>query len=89
MVRGTNHIFFDISNTNFTISAFTLGVIPSSQTACTPADALYAINIGATGVFSENLTLSVSGVPAGASSNFSTNPVTIPGTSNLTPILLM
>lgn len=88
MVRGANHIFFDISNTDFTITAplndFTLGVTPSFQTACTPANAVYVVDIGATGGFSGNVTLSVSGVPAGATSNFSTNPVAAPGTSDLT-----
>jgi subtilisin-like proprotein convertase family protein len=88
MVRGSNHIFFDISNTDFTISApltdFTLSVSPSSQTACVPANAIYVVDIGATGGFSGNINLSVSGVPTGATSSFSTNPVSAPGTSDLT-----
>lgn len=88
MVRGSGNIFFDISNTNFTISApangFTVDVSPNSQSVCAPANAVFAVNVGATGSFSGNVTLSASGVPAGATASFSTNPVAAPGTSQMT-----
>ncbi len=88
MVRGAGNIFFDISNTNFTISApangFTVDVSPNSQSVCAPANAIYTVAVGATGSFSGNVTLSVTGVPTGASASFSVNPVTAPGSSQMT-----
>ncbi len=88
MVRGAGNIFFDISNTDFTISApangFTVDVSPNSQSVCAPANAVYTVDVGATGNFNGNVTLSVTGVPAGASASFSVNPVAAPGTSQLT-----
>ena len=88
MVRGSNNIFFDISNTNFTISAplngFTIDVSPNSQSVCAPANAVYDVAVGATGGFSGNVTLSATGVPAGASASFSVNPVAAPGNSQMT-----
>ncbi len=88
MVRGAGNIFFDISNTNFTISApangFTVDVSPNSQSVCAPANAVFDVSVGVAGNFNGNVTLSASGVPAGASASFSTNPVAAPGTSQLT-----
>ncbi len=88
MVKANGNIFYDISNANFTITAasngFTLGVTPSNQSVCAPSNAVFGVNVGATGGFTGNVTLSVTGVPAGATSSFSVNPVAAPGTSNLT-----
>lgn len=87
MVRGTNHIFFDLSNQNFTIDPpandFSLAVSPGSQTACVPESVEYSTVIGATGGFSGNVDLSVSGLPNGATSSFTSNSVTAPGNSTL------
>ena len=83
MVRGSNNIFFDISNVNFTISAplngFTLAVSPDTQSVCAPANAVFDIDIGVTGSFTGDVDLSVTGVPAGASASFSVNPVAARG----------
>ncbi|MFB0925271.1 MAG: proprotein convertase P-domain-containing protein, partial [Vicingaceae bacterium] len=49
-----------------------------------PADGTTTINIGSIGGFNDNVTLSVTGLPAGATSSFGTNPVTPVGTSILT-----
>ena len=88
MVICANGTFFDISNNNFTITAatsdYTLTTTQSTVSVCQPTNAVYNINVGQIGTFSNSVTLSVTGVPAGATATFSTNPVTPVGTSNLT-----
>jgi len=84
MVRAVGNVFFDISNNNFTITAptsdYSLTPTISSVTVCPPTIASFPINVGSIGGYVTAVTLSVSGVPAGASSSFTTNPV-IPGNS--------
>lgn len=88
MVICSNGTFFDVSDNNFTITAptsdYTLSTTPSTLTVCQPTNATFTINVGAIGGYNSPVTLSVSGVPAGATSNFSTNPVTPVGSSTLT-----
>ncbi|MBL4592687.1 MAG: gliding motility-associated C-terminal domain-containing protein [Flavobacteriales bacterium] len=88
MVICSNGTFFDISDNVFTIIAstfdYTLSSTPSSVTVCPPADAIYTINVGAIGAYIDPVTLSASGVPAGATATFGTNPVVPVGTSTLT-----
>jgi hypothetical protein len=62
---------------------FTLAADPTSQEVCAPDDASYSIEVGEILGFSDPVTLSVRGVPAGASASFTVNPVTPPGTSVL------
>ena len=63
---------------------YTLEVLTSSLEVCQPDDAVYTINIGELGGYIDPVTLSVSGLPLGVTANFSQNPVTPVGTSNLT-----
>ena len=88
MVRCSNGYFFDISNNNFTITAatndYTLSVTNTTVAVCQPSSAVYNVNVGSIGGYSSAVTLSLTGLPAGATQNFSTNPVTPVGTSNLT-----
>ena len=88
MVRGSNNIFFDISNTDFTINlsapTFSLAVSPNSNESCAPATADYVIDLTSFLGFNAPVTLSTSGLPAGASESFSINPVTPTGSSVLT-----
>jgi len=88
MVKANGNIFYDISNVNFTITAatnsFTLAATPSTQSVCAPTSAVYAVAVGVSGTYSGNVTLSVTGLPSGATGSFSTNPVSAPGNSNLT-----
>ncbi|MEM7082096.1 MAG: proprotein convertase P-domain-containing protein [Pseudomonadota bacterium] len=63
---------------------FFLGSDNSIQEVCAPDTAVYGIDIGQALGFSDPVTLSVDGVPAGMTSTFSTNPVTPEGSSNLT-----
>jgi len=52
--------------------------------ATTPTDPTYAMRLGVLGGFTGSATLSVSNAPTGVTPSFSTNPVTLPGTSTLT-----
>lgn len=88
MVISSAGTFFDISNNNFTIVLatldFTQTVTPATQSICQPDNATYTVDINEIGGYSDPVTLSVSGVPVGASSSFSMNPVTPVGSSVLT-----
>lgn len=64
---------------NFGISAS-----PNTQDVCIPNDAIYDIDISQFGGFTDPVTLSASGVPAGYTAGFSTNPVIPAGTSVMT-----
>jgi subtilisin-like proprotein convertase family protein len=85
MVKGRNHVFFDISNQNFdiisTVPTYALMASPASQTACPPGMVTYTINVESINGYLSPVTLSVSGQPAGSSVSFSVNPV-IPGNTS-------
>ncbi|MEY4603055.1 MAG: hypothetical protein RIT43_347 [Bacteroidota bacterium] len=88
MVICSNGTFFDISNNNFTITAatydYSMTVSPATVSLCQPNNAVFTVTIGSFNGYVDPVTLSVSGVPSGATSNFSVNPVTPAGTSTLT-----
>ncbi len=63
---------------------FRLAIEPDSTAVCAPADAIFDITIEQIQGFSEPVTLEVDGLSAGPSTSFTTNPVTPPGTSQLT-----
>ncbi|MGB5057679.1 MAG: choice-of-anchor J domain-containing protein [Candidatus Promineifilaceae bacterium] len=63
---------------------FTLTAVPDSQAICVGTDATYDITIGQVQSFPDPVTLSASGFPGGTTANFSVNPVTPPGSSQLT-----
>jgi hypothetical protein len=66
-------------------SPFRLAAMPAAVSACTTEGSVdIVIDVEADDGFNENVTLAVSGVPAGASDSLSVNPVTPPGTSTLT-----
>ena len=87
MVVNSGGIFFDISDNNFEITMatfdFTQDVTPATVSVCQPSDATYSVDIGEIGGFNDPVNLVVTGVPAGATSAFGTNPVTPVGTSTL------
>ncbi|HRZ74787.1 MAG TPA: zinc-dependent metalloprotease family protein [Flavobacterium sp.] len=101
MVKGNNHIFYDISNANFSISsapttfsvAFNGIVGEQNKSNCTGADVSYTIPYSTLGGFSGTTTFSVTGQPAGSTATFSpasTNAdsnvvLTISDTQNATP----
>lgn len=88
MIVCSDNIFFDISNTNFTIIAgapdFTIASTPTTQDVCSPNSVNYTINLTAVAGFNSPVTLSTTGVPTGATATFATNPVIPTGSSVLT-----
>ncbi|RZJ71772.1 reprolysin-like metallopeptidase [Flavobacterium sp.] len=92
MVKGYNHIFYDISNMNFTITAApsTLSVAYSpasggqNKSACSGSDATYTISYAALGGFSATTTFTATGLPAGATATFSPTAVSASGDVTLT-----
>lgn len=92
MVRGHNHIFYDVSNTNFTVSStdptFLLSFDrePGGQNkqVCQGQEVSYAILYETLGGFSGNTTFSVSGQPAGVTVDFSPSTISSTGTVVLT-----
>lgn len=96
MVRCSGNVFFDISNVNFSIAPaavpdYTLQGTPETIVTC-DAVAQYTINTGSVGGYNSPITLSLTGLPAGASFSFMPNPVS-PGNnatltlSNLTAVI--
>lgn len=88
-IEANDNIFFDISNNNFSITTptvpdFSISSNSSSQVACEPTDATYEVSLQSFVGFSESVTLSATGLPAGAVANFSSNPVTPTASSTLT-----
>ena len=90
MVVCSDNIFFDISNTNFEIDAtsfptFILGANPQMQDVCGSVGSVeYTMDLSGLAGFNEMVTLTTSGVPNGAMTNFSQNNFVPNGTSNLT-----
>ena len=60
---------------------FSLAVTPASQEICAPANAVYTVNTASISGFTDPVTLSATGNPAGTTVTFSPNPVT-PGSSS-------
>jgi hypothetical protein len=65
---------------------FSLDSSPMAHALCAPPDdeAVYVVNVGQLGTFDEDVTLSLSGAPAGATVDFSVNGVAPPFVSQLT-----
>lgn len=90
MIKGFDNIFYDISNTNFTITAaastFTIGFSGTAgeqnKSACKGTNIVYTIPYSALGGFSGTTTFNVSGQPAGSSVVFS--PTTLNANGNVT-----
>ena len=90
MVICSDNIFFDISNNNFTIEEasfpdYTISTTPTDIDVCGNSSANYTIDVGSLLSFNFPVSMSVSGVPFGASSNFVPNPVS-PGSSTVLTI---
>jgi subtilisin-like proprotein convertase family protein len=92
MVRGYNHIFYDISNTNFSIVAptSTFGVgfngVAGQQNKqiCTGNTATYTIPYTTYGGFSNATSLTVAGQPAGTTATLTPNTISANGSITLT-----
>ncbi|TDP58712.1 reprolysin-like metallopeptidase [Flavobacterium dankookense] len=92
MIQGYKHIFYDMSNTNFTITAPTsdFGVsfnrLPGEQNkdVCTGSSVSYVIDYATYAGFSGNTTFAVSGEPAGSTVTFSPSSISGNGTVTMT-----
>ncbi|MCB1583559.1 MAG: S8 family serine peptidase [Xanthomonadales bacterium] len=63
---------------------FTLSAATDSLDVCAPNDAVYGLTVGSILGYQDDVTLSTSGLPAGATESFSVNPVTPAGSSDFT-----
>ncbi len=89
MVKAKNNIYFDISNQNFTIQmavvpSFILDATPDTIAACQSGEAVFDFNMLQLAGFSEAVNFTASGLPAGATANFSPNDVAPPANVGLT-----
>lgn len=79
-VEAADNIFFDISNSNFkiqTAAAPGYSMCPANlyDTICLPAQYATVISTSASLAFSEPITLTATGLPAGVTATFTPNPV--------------
>lgn len=86
MVRGNNHIFYDISNTNFTITppppSIAISVVgDAAKTSCKGDEVVYNLSYEALGGFTGTTTFSVTGNPS--FSNVAINPTSMSATGNV------
>lgn len=83
---GTDQDFALVCYNCAQASDFTLSATPNSQNICSSDNptGVYGINVGQIMGFGEVVTLNASGEPTGSVVNFSNNPVTPPGNSQLT-----
>ncbi|WP_284652747.1 zinc-dependent metalloprotease [Flavobacterium terrisoli] len=92
MVKGYNHIFYDISNANFTIAAptSTFGVAfngvagEQNKQICTGSTATYTIPYTTYAGFSGVTNLTVTGQPAGTTATFTPSSISANGNVTLT-----
>jgi subtilisin-like proprotein convertase family protein len=92
MVKGFNNIFYDVSNTNFTITAPTAAFLPAfngvageqNKPICTGNSASYVINYSALAGFSGTTSFSATGNPSGTTVSFSPTTISANGTVTMT-----
>ena len=89
MVKGYNHIFYDISNTNFTITTaattFLISAAGGADTMaiCQGSNVTYPIDYGILNGFSGTTGFTVTGAPVGAVVSITPNPINAVGVVNL------
>lgn len=87
-VESVGNIFFDISNSNFTVAEptepdFTVFINDPSIETCSPADVTSQISLSSLVGFADEVDMTVEGLPDGATAVFGTNPVTPSALTNL------
>lgn len=88
MVRGHNHIFFDVCDENFTILFFVPTYTISTQTpvtasVCRGNGTQFTVDYGTIGGFSSNVAFSTTTLPAGITANFTPGSLNADGTTVL------
>ncbi len=92
MIRGYKHIFYDLSNTNFTITAapasfsaaFSGVEEQQNKVTCQGTNVSYNISYLALGGFSAATTFTASGLPSGATATFAPSSISANGTVVMT-----
>jgi hypothetical protein len=89
MVKANGNIFYDISNVNFAITVptspdYSLSVTNTTVSVCEPANAVYTVQSSSLAGYTQPITLGTTGLPAGLTASFSTNPITPGSGSTLT-----
>lgn len=92
MVKGYGNIFYDVSNTNFTITAAAATFLPSfngvageqNKAICSGSIASYTINYDAFAGFSGTASFSAAGNPTGSTVSFSPATISANGTVTMT-----
>jgi subtilisin-like proprotein convertase family protein len=77
-VEAVGNIFFDISNTNFTIISaptFLMNLSAGNVQACAGQDATFSVNLTAVAGYNTPADISVTGIPAGSTLTINPNPV--------------
>ncbi|MEY4902502.1 MAG: hypothetical protein RLZZ292_317, partial [Bacteroidota bacterium] len=87
MIKGSDNVFFDISNNNFSIvftgPTYSMSTSTPSAAACGPATASYTVNTTSINGFTDPVNFTTSGLPAGISEAFTAQNVAPGGTSVL------
>ncbi len=87
MVKGSDNVFFDISNNNFSIvftgPTYTMATAASSASACSTATASYTVNTTAINGFTDPVSFTTTGLPVGLTQNFTAQNIAPGGTSVL------
>ena len=88
-VESVGNIFFDISNTNFSIQTpptptYLLATSVNSLNICAGTNGAFTTNLTSIAGFNNNVNMTVTGAPAGATVDVSPNPVTPTGIATIT-----
>ncbi len=88
-VESVGNIFFDISNVNFRIQlplapTFLLNSSLTSLNVCAGTNGSFTTNLTSIAGFVSDVTMTVTGAPAGSTVNIAPNPVTPSGTATVT-----
>ncbi len=85
MVKAHDNIFFDVSNTNFTISAaqagFAVALSPDSLFLCAPATGTTDMTLTSIAGFTGNVSIAATNVPSGMSVEMNPVSLDVPGLS--------
>ena len=83
-ITGTSGATSHTVQVSLTVGDFGLSVSPSSLSLNRGRSGSYTVSISAGGGFIGNVSLSVTGLPSGATASFSPNPMAAPGSGTLT-----
>ncbi|RAK65739.1 reprolysin-like metallopeptidase [Hymenobacter edaphi] len=90
-VKASGNVFFDISNSNFTLQTptapsfyLTSGCANTAPTFCPGSSSTCSVSVGQLLGFTGQVTLSATGLPTGMTASFAANPVAAGATSSVT-----